>query len=278
MSDRTGQIMGNYRLLRLLGQGGYAEVYLGEHLYLPMQAAIKIVHGQIEAGELESFKREAKTIAILKHPHILRIFDFDFAGLTPFIVMDYIPHGTLRDRYPLGSIMPLPLLVKYVKQIGSALHYAHQQRFIHQDVKPENILLENEQNVILSDFGFATLVHNTASLPIQNALGTVQYMAPEQIQGKPRPASDQYALSLMVYEWLCGTRPFKSRSFNDLMLSQLKQVPPTLRSQGARIPQAVEQVVLTALSKEPHQRFSNIQAFVNALEQAAMGTPLIRKS
>ena len=209
MADRVGQRLGNYRLTRLLGKGGFAEVYLGEHLRLGTQAAVKVLYTRLASpDEAAGFEKEAQTIAHLKHPHIVRVLDFDVQDDTPFLVMDYAVGGTLRQRHPRGSALPLPTIISYVKQVAEALQYAHDQKLIHRDVKPENMLLGSNNEVLLSDFGIASIAHSTSSLSTQAYSGTAHYSAPEQISGKPRPASDQYALGVVVYEWLTGTRPF----------------------------------------------------------------------
>ena len=166
MVDRVGQQLGNYRLVKMLGQGGYAEVYLGQHVRLNKQAAIKVLHEHLSEQEAEHFQQEAHIISTLVHPGIVNVFDFDVQGGVPFLVIDYAPNGSLRQRYPRGSLVPLPVIVSYVKQVGEALQYAHEQKFIHRDVKPENMLLGRRQEVLLSDFGIATIVHNTSSLNV----------------------------------------------------------------------------------------------------------------
>src|SRR5437867_6297050 len=207
VADRVGQQLGNYRLVSLLGQGGYAEVYLGQHVRLDLQAAIKVLHTHLTGSEAEHFQQEAQTIARLAHPSIVRVFDFDVQDGVPFLVMDYAPNGSLRRRFPRGSVVPFAQIVSWVRQVADALQYAHEQKFIHRDVKPENMLLGRREEVLLSDFGLAALAHTSASLSTQEVIGTLTYMAPEQIEGHPRPASDQYALGVVVYEWLCGSRP-----------------------------------------------------------------------
>src|SRR5438874_4063972 len=135
MADRVGQQLGNYRLIRLLGEGGFAEVYLGEHLYLSTQAAIKVLQAQLTSDDTEQFRTEARTIASLEHPHIVRILDFGVEGKTPFLVMSYAPNSTLRQRHPKGVQLPLTTIVTYVKQIADALQYAHEEKLIHRDIK-----------------------------------------------------------------------------------------------------------------------------------------------
>ena len=226
MADRLGQQFGNYRLVSLLGQGGYAEVYLGQHIRLDLQAAIKVLHTHLTGSEAEHFQQEAQTIAKLAHPSIIRVFDFDVQDGTPFLVMDYAPKGSLRQRYPKGSLVPIPQIVSYVKQMSAALQYAHDKKFIHRDVKPENMLIGQHQEVLLSDFGIATISHSTSSLNVgaEGTSGTLAYMAPEQIEGHPRAASDQYALGVVVYEWLCGERPFEG-SASEVMAQHLSMPP-----------------------------------------------------
>src|SRR5215469_15117577 len=123
MSDRVGQQLGNYRLLRLLGHGGFAEVYLGEHVFLKRRAALKVLHTSLEDEEVEHFLSEAQTLARLEHPQIVRIFDFAVEQGTPFLVMDYAPRGTVLERHPRGSCLSLETTVAYVKQVAAALQY-----------------------------------------------------------------------------------------------------------------------------------------------------------
>jgi len=270
VADRLGHQFGNYRLVSLLGQGGYAEVYLGQHLRLNQQAAIKVLHAHLTEQEAEHFQQEAQTIATLVHPGIVRVFDYDVQDGVPFLVIDYASNGTLRRRYPKGSLVPLPVIVASVKQVADALQYAHEQKFIHRDVKPENMLLGRRQEVLLSDFGIATIAHSTSSLnaSADGTSGTLAYMAPEQIEGHPRPASDQYALGVVVYEWLCGERPFEG-SMSEVMAQHLSMPPLPLRDRIPTIPPEVEQVVLRALAKDPKARFASVTDFATALEQVS---------
>jgi peptide/nickel transport system substrate-binding protein len=270
VADRLGQQFGNYRLVNLLGQGGYAEVYLGQHVRFNQQAAIKVLHAHLSGVEAEHFQQEAETIATLAHPSIIRVLDFDVQDGVPFLVIDYAPNGTLRRRYPKGSLIPLPVIISSVKQVADALQYAHEQKFIHRDVKPENMLLGRRQEVLLSDFGIATIAHSTSSLSAsaEGTSGTLAYMAPEQIEGHPRPASDQYALAVVVYEWLCGERPFEG-SVSEVMAQHLSVPPLPLRERVPTIPAEVEQVVMRALAKDPKARFASVADFSAALEQAS---------
>jgi serine/threonine protein kinase len=274
MTNSIGQQIGNYRLTRLLGHGGFADVYLGEHVYLATLAAIKILHAQLEHEDIETFRNEALTIAHLIHPHIVRVLDFDVENGTPFLVLDYAPNGNLRERFPKGSRLPSASVVSYAKQVAAALQYAHDRKLVHRDVKPENMLLGQNLEILLSDFGIALVAESSKSQKTEEeVVGTMAYMAPEQLQGKARPASDQYALGAVVYEWLCGKRPFTG-SYLEIVAQHLSSPPTPLRDHAQDIPFAVEQVVMRALAKDPHQRFPRVQDFADALEMAYQA-PLI---
>ena len=268
MADRVGQQIGNYRVKRLLGEGGFAEVYLGEHLHLGTEAAIKILHAQLTNDDIDQFRAEARIIARLEHPNIVRVLDFGLDGKTPYLVMSYAPNGTLRQLYPKGKQIPLATVVFSVKQVVDALYYAHSQQLVHRDVKPENMLVGRNYEILLSDFGIALVTQSSRYQRTRDVVGTVAYMSPEQIQGKPRPASDQYSLAVVVYEWLTGEPPFHG-SFTEIAVQHAVTPPPPLHVKIPTISPEVEQVVLTALAKEPLQRYATIKAFGNALEQAS---------
>src|SRR5579872_3084194 len=274
MGDLVGQQLGNYRLQRMIGQGGFAEVYLGEHVYLDTQAAIKVLRTQLESDEIDQFRTEARTIARLVHPHIVRVLDFGVEGTTPFLVIDYAPNGTLRKRHPAGVPLPLPTIVGYVNQIASALQYAHNQKVIHRDIKPENMLLGRFNDVLVSDFGIAMVVSSRSysTQSKQDLVGTIAYMAPEQIQSQAGVSSDQYALGIVVYEWLCGTRPFQG-SFAEVAVKQTLAPTPSLREKLPTISADVEAVVMKALDKNPHARFSSVRDFALALGEAYRQSP-----
>jgi serine/threonine protein kinase len=267
-----GQRFGNYSLLRLMGRAGFADVYLGQHIHLKSHAAIKIIRAQLTGQDSERFLREAQILASLSHPNIVRILDFAIQEGTPFLVMEYVPGGTLRTLHPKGTRVPLETLVRYVTQVVEALQYAHDQRLVHRDVKPENMLLGPHSEVLLSDFGLAlfipfTLSDRTEAMEKPLA-GTSLYLAPEQLHGNPRPSSDQYALAVVVYEWLCGAAPFHGSPL-EVAMQHLSLSPPPLQEHVPDLSPAVEEVVLRALAKEPAKRYASVQDFAAALHQAS---------
>src|SRR5947209_16260545 len=260
MVNNKEQQLGKYRVLRLLGRGGFADVYLGQHLYLKSYAALKVLRTSLEEEDVSQFMTEAQTLARLVHPQVVRVLDFDVIQGSPMLVMEYSPGGTLRQRHPYGECLSLETTVTYVKQIAAALQYAHHRDLIHRDVKPENMLLGDHQVVRLSDFGLALLAPSPEQLSTQEMSGTIPYMAPEQLQGKPRQASDQYALGIVAYEWLCGVRPFEG-NYWQLAHQHISVPPPPLREKDPSLPASVEAVVLKALAKDPPQRHGSAQPF-----------------
>lgn len=266
-----GQQWGNYRLKQLLGRGGFAEVYLGEHVRLHITAAVKLLHTHLSDEGAAAFQHEAQVIADLAHPHIVRVLDFDVQKGRPFLVLDYAPGGSLKRLHPRGSRVPSVQIVEYVRQLADALSYAHEQKLIHRDIKPENMLVGRLKEVLLTDFGIVAIAHSTSSMSTQASMGTLPYMAPEQIQGKPRPQSDQYALAVTVYQWLSGTQPFQGSSV-EIIAQHLGVPAPSLHIKVPEISQEVDQVVLKALAKAPQERFATVQDFAVALEQAVMAS------
>jgi serine/threonine protein kinase len=279
MSDRLGQQLGNYRLVKLLGKGGFAEVYLGQHVRLAAkQAAIKLLH--LSDVDARKFQEEAETTEKLVHPHIVRLLDFALEQDTPFLVLDYAPGGSLRIRHPKGSIVPLATVAAYLKDLVPALQYAHDQHILHRDIKPDNMLIGRQGELLLSDFGVAVLTQ-TGRTTLSSAYdvgGTPYYMAPEMFRGKPEKASDQYSLAVVVYEWLFGSVPFTEGNFIQLGFQHAHEPVPPLREKNPAIPPAVEAVVMKALAKEPKDRFASVQAFATAFEQACTPTLAAEKS
>ncbi len=277
MYTHVGRQIGNYRLVRLLGQGGFAEVYLGEHVYLKTFAAIKLLEARLAQNEMDRFLAEAQTVARLRHPAIVRLLEFGVEGSAPYLVMEYAPNGSLRQWHPRGTQLAPAVVLTYARQVAEALQCAHDERLIHRDVKPENMLVGQRGEVLLSDFGIATMAHSSRSLALQDVAGTVAYMAPEQIQGQARPASDQYSLAVVVYEWLSGSHPFEG-TFTEVVSQHIMKPPPPLSEKVPALSPALEEVVLIALAKDPKDRFASVRDFAQALELASQqqGTPLPR--
>ena len=289
---RVGQNLGNYQLVKLLGKGGYSEVYLAQHIHLGGKTAIKVLKARdLDNLEQEKFRSEAKMVTTLDHPRIIKVLDYGIEmssqqdASTPYIVMEYAPLGTLRTLYPHRTPMPLQKVALYTKQIAEALQYAHDKNIIHQDIKPENLLVRKEDDAALSDFGIAVTDMNTGNLPLQqaaiqqrnargeqlNIVGTVPYLAPERLQGHIRRAGDQYSLAVVVYEWLTGRRPFEG-TLEEVLVKHASEAPPRLVGTYPNISPEVEKVVMKALAKSPDDRYKSVHDFAVALDRAIQGS------
>lgn len=264
--------VGNYLLLRALGRGGYAHVYLAEHLYLKHQVALKLLNLSLAHHEdLVRFQFEARLLAQLRHRHIVRALDFGWERGTAFLAMDYAPGGTIQQVFPQGIPQPISRILPIVLQIADGLQYVHNQHVIHCDIKPENILIGPRSQLWIGDFGIATTTAHASGrhCDTHEVRGTGNYMAPEQIYGKPLPASDQYALAVMVYEWLCG-QPLFDGSTLEVCARHVSTLPPHLRDHVPSISRPVERVVLKALEKVPQQRFAHVLEFAAELKRASV--------
>jgi outer membrane protein assembly factor BamB/serine/threonine protein kinase len=277
--ERIGQIVGDYRLLRWLGGGGFGNVYLAEQVHGGQKVAVKMLQIRLsKPDDLRAFINETRTIR-LRHPHIMPLLDFGLSREdTPFLVMEYASNGTLRDSHPKGARVPLPTAVEYATQVASALQYAHEHQLVHRDVKPENMLVRSDGTILLSDFGIATAAHSTYSISTkQEMVGTVPYMAPEQLAGKPRAASDQYGLAVVIYEWLARRTPFQGTAI-EIAMQHATQEPPSLVIQAPEVSREVETILFKALAKDYRERFASMQEFINTLQHASVSPATFRRS
>lgn len=268
--DWQGNKLGNYQVECLLGSGAFADVYLGKHVYLNTSAAIKILQTRLGENDLQSFLEEARAVANLIHPSIIRVLEFGVEGQIPYLIMDYAPAGTLRQLHPRPTRLTVGECVTYMNQITAALQHAHDHRVIHRDVKPENILIGPHEQLLLSDFGIAVAAQSSRYQAQQEFGGTAAYSSPEQIQGKASYASDQYALGIMLYEWLTGELPFRG-SFYEVCSQHLFKPAPSLLDKVSSLPPTVEQVYQRAVAKDSQQRFARVDDFAQALEMAHRG-------
>lgn len=269
MAERVGQQLGPYRLLQLLHKSSFTEVYLAEPVHSGRQVALKILKVKLTGEEIEYFHIEARAIGRLSHPHIVRMLDFGVEDSVPYLVMPYVSGGTLRQHLPQHIALPPEAILPFIQQIASALQYACDQRVIHRNIKPENLLLNAQGEVLLSDFSIPILERKVRYQSTQNA-EIIAYMAPEQIRGRPLPASDQYALGIVAYEWLTGSRPFQG-SLREVGAQHLAAPPPPLREKAPHLPSALEEVILRALAKDPRVRFPDVIAFAQAFRLSIAG-------
>jgi eukaryotic-like serine/threonine-protein kinase len=268
--ELIGTTLGNCRIRSILGSGGMAVVYRGYQPNLDREIAIKVLPPTYKKDPafLERFKLEARAMAQLTHPNIVTIHDFGEENDRLYIVMAYIAGGTLRDR--LGGPMNPQMVVQYIRDVASALAYAHERQIVHRDVKPANVLLDGEGRGILSDFGIAKVrAARDGVTRVGAGVGTPEYMSPEQCRGTAVDGrADIYALGVLAYEMLTGRTPFIADDYAALAHAHIYETPPPPSSINPRISPAVQAVVLKALAKEPAHRFQHAMEFATALQQA----------
>jgi eukaryotic-like serine/threonine-protein kinase len=271
MAEHTGQQLGPYRLLHLLGQSDWASVYLGKHRSLHRQVALKVFSLRLTGEEEARFHTEVRALMRLRHPALLPVLDGGVEGEHPFLVLAFAPGGSLRKRHPRGTILPAPIMLSYLHPLVAALQWVHEQGRLHSNIKPENMLLGATTEVLLSEGDLPVLTQRRHSLLLQCGSAAVTYLAPEQLHGQPQAASDQYALGVVVYEWLSGDVPFHD-SFDELARRHRSVAPPSLREKIPVLSSYVEHVVQRALATDPALRFASVRAFAEELAEACQST------
>lgn len=269
-----GRQIGNYRIIEELASGSFGRVYKGVHIFLSKRVvAIKLLQRMYLGSEKEreNFLQEAQFLEILKHPHILPIYDVGIDDGIPYLVAEYAPNGSLRDLLQQHYPQPLHVdkVVSILSQVGDALYHAHQQNIIHRDLKPENILFNAKGEALLADFGIAVVLETARTSPV-NLIGSPLYMAPEQFDGMLSKRSDQYALACIAYEMVTGRNPFIAPNAVAMALKH-KMEPPVAPTQfNTYLPIPVEQAILKAMSKERSDRYPDVSAFIAALHMSSI--------
>jgi serine/threonine-protein kinase len=263
---------GEYEVLCEIGQGGMATVYLAHDLTLDRKVAIKLMAPNLyqHEGMVGRFLLEARTAAQLSHPHIIPIYAVRQQGRTLYFVMKYVAgvplDGVIAERGPL----PIPWVLTVLSQVGSALEYAHRKGVIHRDIKPPNILIDEDGWAVVMDFGIAKVAQATGLTVTGATVGTPHYMSPEQCKGAPvTGAADQYALGMVAYELITGTVPFDSETVMSVMWAHVNEPPPPIAESRADCPQALIEIVDRMLAKEPGDRWPSMSDLLSALGSAA---------
>lgn len=277
MTDLMGQTIGQYEIIARLGEGGMATVYRARQLSIRRDVAIKVIAVQLARmeGFARRFTREAETIASLNHAHIVKLFDYGEYEGRLFLVMDLLRGGSLAEKVRGGPIPPTEA-GEILRQVASALDYAHSKGIIHRDLKPQNVLFDDGNNAFLTDFGIAKVVTEATMLTQTGvAMGTPAYMSPEQWQGQPIDSrSDIYALGIMFYEMLTGTLPFWSDTPAGMMFKHLQELPRPIAEYGLNLPPGVDQILAKALAKQPDQRYSKASEMYTHFGMVMRGQPL----
>ena len=253
-------INGRYKLLKLIGGGGMSNVYLAHDIILDRDVAIKILRYDFSNEEelRRRFQREALSATSLAHPNIVNIFDVGEEGSLHYLVMEYVPGKTLKEYIIEHSPVAPERAVEIMEQITSALAHAHQNQIVHRDIKPQNILMDNEGNVKITDFGIAMALSATSYTQTNSVLGTVHYLSPEQARGgTANKKSDIYSLGIVMFELLTGRLPFSGESAVSIALKHLQSETPSLREIVPTLPQSLENVVLKATAKNEQYRYQS---------------------
>ncbi len=276
MSTMVGKQLGKYSIAVLLGRGGMAEVYRARHPVLDREVAIKVIRSHLadEQAFIRRFQHEATAVARLRHPNIVQVYDFDVAGDLHYMVMEYVPGTTLshelKSRMQAGQLFSLRETCTIFQALADAVGYAHQRGIIHRDLKPSNVMFTAEQQVVLTDFGIAQMMGSGNNTPDGVVTGTPTYMSPEQGQGNPVDTrTDIYALGVILYEMTTGQVPFEDTNSWVVIQKHINEPFPLPTSINPHLPPPVEQVILTATSKQPDERYQTAAVFAQALWQAA---------
>lgn len=250
-------ICNRYKILDHLGTGGMATVWLGYDTILDRQVAIKTF--KIDANDedaVKRFNREAKAVTSLSHPNIVSIYDVENEGEFYYLILEYVKGMTLKDYMIKNPRIPIETIVHIAKQIASGLSHAHQNGIIHRDIKPQNILMNDNLTCKITDFGIARAYGDTTLTQTNQMLGTVYYLSPEQARGNVATAqSDIYSLGILIFEMITGQIPFKGESAVAIALKHLQEELPDIDKYRENVPQSVKNIVLKATMKNPNERY-----------------------
>ena len=270
-----GQKLGDYTLLRLLATGGIARIYEGEDERLGRLAAVKVLDPsmmEFDQSLARRFDREARAVAALEHDNIIHIYQYGEKDGSYFLAMKLIRGVDLAQEFKKyrrsGARMEVERLLYILGQVASALDYAHMHNVVHRDVKPSNILIDENDKATLTDFGL--VLNQSIEATLGTAFGTPRYIAPEQAvaSSKAVPQSDIYSLGIIVYEALTGDAPFTGNTPMDIAMAHVTEVPTPARSRNPQIPAVVDAALMRVLEKEPTKRFNSAREFINTVRRA----------
>jgi eukaryotic-like serine/threonine-protein kinase len=276
----VGVLPARYSGARLIGHGGMGDIYLAVDRELGRHVAIKVLDERFADDEhlRRRFRREALAAARLSgHPHVVTIHDIGEWGGRPFIVMEYLPGGTVAERAGSGLVRPTEAM-QWLSQVAEALDAAHELGVVHRDVKPANLLFDARGKIVVGDFGIARVAGETTGVTAAGTvLGTAGYLAPEQALGEPATeASDRYALAVVAYELLTGGRPFARSSTTAEAAAHLHESVPRASVRGVGLPRRIDDVFERALAKDPADRYPSAASFVAELREALESAPVTR--
>ena len=260
MITKGQKINDRYEIIKSIGEGGMANVYLAHDTYLDRDVAIKVLRGDLAGDEkfVRRFQREALAASSLSHPNIVEMYDVGEDNGTYYIVMEYIKGMTLKQLIKKRGALTLSECLDIMTQLTDGVDCAHASYIIHRDLKPQNIMIQDNGEIKITDFGIAMAINNTQLTQTNSVLGSAHYLPPEQASGKGTTVkSDIYSMGILFYELLTGSLPFKGDSAVEIVLKQVKDDIPSVRDFDKSIPQSVENIVLRATAKNPKNRYSS---------------------
>jgi eukaryotic-like serine/threonine-protein kinase len=270
LSIATGTRLGQYEVQDFVGQGAMGLVYRAYHVQLERTAAVKVLQSMApDPDKTARFRHEAQAIAQMRHPNIVNVYDFGEHQGTPYMIVEYVPGGSLADRLSQGRLQHAKAL-QHLRGIAAGLDYAHELGIVHRDVKPANVLLEKDDTPVLADFGLVKLLRGNSLKSMTGVTtGTPAYMAPEQVTGgNVGPPADRYSLASIAYEILTGVIPFDGEGIIELLYAQVHREPLPPSARDTSLGAQVDAVIMRGLSKDPTIRWESCNAFVDALTEA----------
>ena len=271
MLTKGQKINDRYEIIKTIGEGGMANVYLAEDTILERKVAIKVLRGDLSNDEkfIRRFKREALSVSNLSHPNIVEVYDVGEEDGNYYIVMEYIEGKTLKQLLQKRGALTLTEVIDIMSQLTDGLAHAHEAYIIHRDIKPQNIMIEDNGRIKITDFGIAMALNSTQLTQTNSVMGSVHYLPPEQANGKGSTVkSDIYSLGILMYELLTGSVPFKGDTAVEIALKHMKEKMPSVRKQNPTIPQSVENIILKATAKNPKNRYDSVREMYNDLQTA----------
>ena len=262
MLSKGQKINGRYEIIKSIGEGGMANVYLAHDNILDRQVAIKVLRGDLANDEkfIRRFQREAKSVSDLSHPNIVEVYDVGCEEGQHYIVMEYIEGRTLKQLIQKRGALTVLEVVDIMTQLTDGLAHAHEAYIIHRDIKPQNIMILDNGIIKITDFGIAMAMNATQLTQTNSVMGSVHYLPPEQAAGKSATVkSDIYSAGILMYELLTGSVPFKGDNAVEIALKQMKEKLPSVRKQNPLIPQSVENILIKATAKNPKNRYDTVR-------------------
>jgi serine/threonine-protein kinase len=267
-----GQKINNrYEILRVIGEGGMANVYLAEDTILNRKVAVKVLRGDLANDEkfVRRFQREALSASSLSHPNIVEMYDVGEDDGNFYIVMEYVEGKNLKQLLKKRGSLTVPEVVDIMLQLTDGISHAHDSYIIHRDIKPQNILILDSGLIKITDFGIAMALNSAQMTQTNSVMGSVHYLPPEQASGKGATIkSDIYSLGILMYELLTGNLPFKGENAVEIALKHMKEKIPSIKKENPSIPQSIENIILKACAKNPKNRYNDAREMYNDLKDA----------